>query len=672
MTRHRPAPAAAANDAFARLLAPHDDPLPLLGIEQEFSICAATGAPVDFRDLIHRLSIPGRRVDPGDPNAYRLPWGGALTADGPEAEVATPPIELLPGAPSRAARDATGTSEVLAQLLPAGTTIHGYSTHLSVSAPEERLPRMASLYASTFAIALMLLSDGRDTPGVLIRPRRGRLELCLEHVAGDRLAALILFAAGSVAAVSRAVGEHDLAELPTPVALSLAPATARFGWYVDRRAAGSDLHARGRATELVLDPEGRATAQAHLEAAWDSARRELEACELDDPAARATLEALIRGDLPLPCEADVGSGVPDPQPVETPEVTPFGDLLRPRTRPAFVIEAAWATWDHSIFRFVARRRTAYACIPRDSLSRFLRLADEGALDEVVLRYLDATEGARPLLEAGQTGEPGLFDVVGAGKALLPDEPGLGFTGGGPRRGKRRHRDQRQHHDSGRRETAQPEAPRPPKASRWSSKAKVGAAVVAALVIGGAATAFALAGGDDDTIGAVALPTSAVSASTGLEPSASPTDVGPPPIGQAHVDGTYAYVGNSGVIPPSIAFTSSCDVGPCDAKAKGLTGGSKVPVAFTAAFGGGAYVGSDTANPGCPPPPQYDPNVPWPVSFDFRLRAFDAKMVSGVWTATLLSGTVHVQAPKVTTFAGGTNHICNKANFTADVTYRLKP
>ena len=104
---------------------------------------------------------------------------------------------------------------------------------------------------------------------------------------------------------------------------------------------------------------------------------------------------------------------------------------------------------------------------------------------------------------------------------------------------------------------------------------------------------------------------------------------------------------------------------------GRTGGSKAPVAFSASFSGGRYTGGGSADPGCPPPPQYDPNAKWPVSFEYRLRVFDAKIVNGVWTATLLSGTVHVQAPKVTTFQGGTDHICNKANFTADVTYRLK-
>ena len=176
---------------------------------------------------------------------------------------------------------------------------------------------------------------------------------------------------------------------------------------------------------------------------------------------------------------------------------------------------------------------------------------------------------------------------------------------------------------------------------------------------------------DETAVTVATPTSAVSPSA--EPSASPTATGPPPAGQAHVDGTYAYVGgNSGVIPPSIAFASSCTEGPCGARVTGRTGGSKAPVAFSATFVGGAYTGDGTADPGCPPPPQYDPNAKWPVSFDYRLRVFDAKIVNGVWTATLLSGTVHVQAPKVTTFQGGTNHVCNKANFTADVTYRLKP
>ena len=60
-----------------------------VGIEHEYTLTRA-GQPLDFRSIIHTLPINGRRLDPGDVNAYRLRSGLALTADGAEAELATP------------------------------------------------------------------------------------------------------------------------------------------------------------------------------------------------------------------------------------------------------------------------------------------------------------------------------------------------------------------------------------------------------------------------------------------------------------------------------------------------------------------------------------------------------------------------------------------------------
>ena len=60
-----------------------------IGIEQEYNL-SGHGQQLDFRSIIHTLPINGRRLDPGDVNAYRLRSGLALTADGAEPELATP------------------------------------------------------------------------------------------------------------------------------------------------------------------------------------------------------------------------------------------------------------------------------------------------------------------------------------------------------------------------------------------------------------------------------------------------------------------------------------------------------------------------------------------------------------------------------------------------------
>ena len=64
----------------------------LLGLELEFSVRSERGAQVHFGSLIHRLGLDGTTLDPGDPNAYRCSWGGVITSDGAEAEIATPPV----------------------------------------------------------------------------------------------------------------------------------------------------------------------------------------------------------------------------------------------------------------------------------------------------------------------------------------------------------------------------------------------------------------------------------------------------------------------------------------------------------------------------------------------------------------------------------------------------
>lgn len=40
----------------------------LVGLEHEYQL-RRDGQAVDFRDLIHGLAVPGRRLDPGDTNA---------------------------------------------------------------------------------------------------------------------------------------------------------------------------------------------------------------------------------------------------------------------------------------------------------------------------------------------------------------------------------------------------------------------------------------------------------------------------------------------------------------------------------------------------------------------------------------------------------------------------
>ena len=270
----------------------------LIGIEHEF-VVRNHGTVVDFHELIHDLSIPGRRLDPGDCNAYRLPSGLALTADEGEAEIATPPIAVQHGFTGDIVAWAGHGRAQLEAVLPPRHDLEGYSTHLSVSAEGTDGDTLASLYASTFAPALALLLEREDSQGIYVRPRPGRLELCGEFVEGSRLGAVAAFAAGSSRAVSFALAGR-LGTLPPALAVQTLPAVERYGLRVTRHACGIDLYAAGRAASLPLAGGGQVVAQDYLETAWRAARAALDDCASTDDL--AVVDAMVGGALPLGIE----------------------------------------------------------------------------------------------------------------------------------------------------------------------------------------------------------------------------------------------------------------------------------------------------------------------------------------------------------------------------------
>src|SRR5690606_26367511 len=69
---------------------------PWMGVEHEFRVVDRRGV-VDFRRLVGTLEVGAGDLDPGDARARRLDSGALLTADGREAEIATPPVELRGG-----------------------------------------------------------------------------------------------------------------------------------------------------------------------------------------------------------------------------------------------------------------------------------------------------------------------------------------------------------------------------------------------------------------------------------------------------------------------------------------------------------------------------------------------------------------------------------------------
>lgn len=398
---------------FARLVSVPGSPAPaaLLGVEQEFSV-RIRGRPVDFRPFVGRATTIGPRLDPGDPLAHRCRWGGVVTADGAEAETATPPVRLGPGfARTLTASTDMGRREIEA-LLPEGFTLRGYSTHLNASMPAGLNDRLCGLYAETFAPSLMLLTDGPASPGLLIRPRPGRTELGTEFVDGYRLAAASAFVAGSVRVCASALrgGRRHRRSLPPRLRVRAVPARHRYGLYVDRAAFGVDLHSASRRTLLPLASGRTISAQSHLEASWSAAREALE--ELAEPADLAAADLMVAKALPLPAESSHPAtlALPAAGPERRVEET-FGSAVRARRRPGFDVLPVSATWDFTIWRLAAGASQAFACVPRGSLPGFLSLLDDGGLDAVVRAYLAASPSGRLLGAHGQTLQPGLYDDV---------------------------------------------------------------------------------------------------------------------------------------------------------------------------------------------------------------------------------------------------------------------
>jgi IPT/TIG domain len=416
----------------------------LLGLELEFTVRSKRGGRVHFGSLIHHLALDGSALDPGDPNAYRCSWGGVITCDGAEAEIATPPVRTRPGFTGELRAWAEAGEAELRRAVPHGFELDGYSAHFSAAMPAKLNEPVCRLYAETFSADLMLLMDRADSPGLLVRPRPGRTELCGEFIEGEPLSAVAAFVAGTTRACAAAVRRRSaMALLPPSLDVRLARAVHRYGWYVDHRAFGSDLHAASRQTLLRRASGGTISAQSHLECAWVAARQAL----ADDAAAWDMLaaDAMVGGSLPLPAEHGQPSDPVHGEPAGGVRFIPSEPAIREtqppscaRARPGFTLRPVAATWDFTVFAASGPARTAYVCVPRDSLSGFADRLEEGALDDTIAGYLALASRSRVLSAHQQTRRPGLYDRMGAPTGLLAPErdPQTGRYESGQQRAKR--------------------------------------------------------------------------------------------------------------------------------------------------------------------------------------------------------------------------------------------
>jgi hypothetical protein len=353
---------------------------PRIGIEHEFQVFDGR-ASVDARRLLPQLKIDGRRIDPGDRNASRCRWGGVITADGREAEIATPPVRLDLHAIDRVVDLATAGRRALTTALGAGYTVRGYSTHINVELPERLVVAAARLVAERMAPALMLVIDRQDSPGLLVRPRHGRLELGGEFVDGERLRDALVLAAGSVLVAGRAARDRRYRRrLPPAIAQPIQRSPQRFGWYVDRRASGADLYGLGRDCALPVRARLAPTmrAQSVLERTWQLARDELHG--LVAPAQIAAVDALVDGDHPLPVawkleDDTVADRAAAHRLVEWP-----AHLVDDWERAGIHVTTTAATWHRVVMRATFGAETRWLSIAGEHVDRFVDQLAGGELD----------------------------------------------------------------------------------------------------------------------------------------------------------------------------------------------------------------------------------------------------------------------------------------------------
>lgn len=222
--------------------------MPVIGLEAEFTLLV-DGKPRrpemifrDPRDFVRASMLPRTG------KSYQLPTGGAVYFDTGVIEVATPIIEVGPGCCLRAVHSLweqiyyiRGELDVLEKARGSRLDLCGFSAHYNVSFPAEyenesrNVGSLALLLCHLLPLPTMLLAANRQSTGVGVRPRDGRIEITVDFTPDPELTA---------AAVSTAIGishevmtwkSYDLtqiAELGIPVIEGYKPRkhTSRKGW----------------------------------------------------------------------------------------------------------------------------------------------------------------------------------------------------------------------------------------------------------------------------------------------------------------------------------------------------------------------------------------------------------------------------------------------------------
>lgn len=304
-----------------------------------------------------------------------------------DTQIATAPVLLQPGSGVAVLARAAAAERHLQDGLPDGYSLVGFSTPINVGVDDRRVVGVARLIAARLALPLMLVLDRADSPGLLVRPRPGRLEIGGEFAAGDPLRTAVALTVAVTALAERACRTGRLMH-PVPRTPRLRPARAveRYGWYVDRHGWGPDLYRQGRETVL-----GSRTAGEWLRVVWHAARpltRDL----LDDDE-RSLVDDAVSGARPLPLEHPLD----DDGPVQMP---PGDQHYGPRDRGDLQVVVVQATWCRALVEIRTPTGIRWLTLPGRALDDVLAL-DAGLLDRELSALLPG-DGPLPRQASGPT------------------------------------------------------------------------------------------------------------------------------------------------------------------------------------------------------------------------------------------------------------------------------
>lgn len=382
---------------------------PLFGIEQEFYVFRE-GNPVDFRTIIHQLGIDGVRTDPGDANAYRCTEGFVLTADGTEAEFATPPVAIEQGFIGSIEAWTGRAERHLRHRLAPTFELRGASTHLNISIPDHEPDQLALDCLSTIAPALMLLWEPNNAHGLFVRPRPGRLEFCGEFIQGPRLATVSAFLVAAVIHLSR-----EPRTFPRVAARPRA-AAERYGYELRRHAFGPDLYELGRSAPLRSSTGASVSAGDHLKECWQVVKTV--AGEFASQSSIRMIDSIVAGDLPLAGEGDLHVTHPEPPCGQLPGWPTTPPLIR---RNGFAARPIAETWDLAVFRIEGCGSHVFATVGRTNIEQFSRDFTAGSLDRALHSSLHQPSDLPVLRGRPESPLPTLYRQLPNLRDLVPAE-----------------------------------------------------------------------------------------------------------------------------------------------------------------------------------------------------------------------------------------------------------